>query len=157
MNEFVNWCNTNVGFVSLVLSFLTLAVSIIAVIISVHTARLPYKKKVLVTTGNYISATGCGLHITATNVGNRNIKVKTIGFLFCGKVYVNQNTLFDSQVVLEQGETTSQYFNLQDFQNTLISSQVSSNTRIIGFVEDTEGTRYKKRLAKVERILKQKL
>lgn len=157
MNEFVNWCNTNVGFVSLVLSFLTLAVSIIAVIVSVHTARLPYKKKILVTTGNYISTTECGLHVTATNVGNRNIKVKTIGFLFCGKVYVNKNTLFNSQIVLGQGETTSQYFNLQDFQNTLISSQISPNTRIIGFVEDTEGTRYKKRLAKAKRILKQKL
>ena len=32
----------------------------------------------MVVTGSYISADGIGYHITATNIGNRNIKIKTI-------------------------------------------------------------------------------
>ena len=42
--ELIQWCNENVGFATIVLSALTLLVSIIAVIVSIRTARLPYKK-----------------------------------------------------------------------------------------------------------------
>lgn len=108
MNEFIIWCNNNVGFVSIVLSALTLFVSIIAIIVSIHTARLPYRKRLMVVTGNYISEDGIGYHITATNIGNRNIKIKTIGFLIGKSIYINKNTIFDSQVMLSQGEETSQ-------------------------------------------------
>ena len=104
--DFVKWCNDNMGFASLMLSTLTLVVSILAVIVSIHTARLPYKKRLLVTCGSYISSDEVGLHITATNVGNRNIKIKTIGFLIGKMVYINKNTIFDSQTILAQGETT---------------------------------------------------
>lgn len=75
------------------LSLLTLVVSIIAVIVSIQTARLPYKKKMLVESGSYISNDGTGIHITVTNIGNRNIKIKKIGILIGKMVYINKNTL----------------------------------------------------------------
>lgn len=154
MTEFLNWCNSNVGFVSVLLSALTLLVSVIAVVVSIHTARLPYKKKVLVSAGNTISDMGIGLHITATNIGNRNITIKTIGFLIDAKVYVNKNTLFDSQISLAQGVTTSQYYDLNEFKTTLASMKANPLTMIKAFVEDSEGTRYKKNLALVKTIIK---
>lgn len=43
--NFIDWCNNNMGFVSLLLSALTLFVSILAIVVSIHTAKLPYKKK----------------------------------------------------------------------------------------------------------------
>lgn len=56
INEIINWCNLNNGFATILLSVLTLLVSIIAVIVSIHTARLPYKKKLLISAGSAIRA-----------------------------------------------------------------------------------------------------
>ena len=44
ISNIIQWCNDNVGFATIVLSTLTLLVSIIALIVSTRTARLPYKK-----------------------------------------------------------------------------------------------------------------
>lgn len=56
--ELIQWCNENVGFATIVLSALTLLVSIIAVIVSIRTARLPYKKIIKIETGSYLSTDG---------------------------------------------------------------------------------------------------
>lgn len=152
MNEFVNWCNENVGFISLILSALTLLVSVIAVFVSIHTARLPYKKKILVETGSYISSQGIGLHVTVTNVGNRKIRIKTLGFIANG-IYINKNTIIESQVMLSQGETTAQYFKINDLKNTLLTLKISPASSLKAFVEDSEGKKYKKKLTSVRKIL----
>ena len=152
--NFIEWCNNNNGFSSLLLSALTLLVSILAIIISIHTARLPYKKKVLVVTGSYISSDGVGLHITVTNIGNRSIKIKTIGFLFENQVYINKNTLLESQILLMQGETTSQYFNIAEMKEKIKERSVNSSCTIRAFMDDTEGKRYKKRLIRADKLIK---
>ena len=108
----------------------------------------------LVVTGHTVSGAGFSLHITATNVGNRNINIKTIGYLIGDQVCVNKNTLFDSQVDLAQGETTSQYYDIGEFKTVLLGLKVSPFLKIKAFVEDTEGTRYKKNLARVKTIIK---
>lgn len=151
--NFIEWCNNNMGFASLLLSALTLFVSVLAIVVSIHTAKLPYKKKVLVTAGSYITDGSVGIHVTATNVGNRNIKIKTIGILLGKMVYVNKNTIFDSKVILTQGDETSQYFDLEDLKKSIAMNKISISTRMIAMVEDTEGKRYKKRLPKVKKIL----
>lgn len=70
--EIIEWCNNNQGFISAILSLLTLIVSIIAIIISIVTSRLPFKKKLLLTCGSFIGiGVECtGTHVTVTNVGN---------------------------------------------------------------------------------------
>lgn len=150
----VEWCNNNIGFASVMLSLLTLVVSIIAVIVSIQTARLPYKKKMLVESGSYISNDGTGIHITVTNIGNRNIKIKKIGILIGKMVYINKNTLFESQILLQQGDTTSQYFEINDLKSSLAHNQISNIAKMIAIVEDTEGKKYKKRLSRVYEIFK---
>lgn len=44
MENLINWCNNNEGFATITLSFFTFIVSVIAIIVSINTARLPYKK-----------------------------------------------------------------------------------------------------------------
>lgn len=151
--NFIEWCNNNMGFASLLLSALTLFVSILAIIVSIHTAKLPYKKKLLVTSGSYFTDGSIGIHITASNVGNRNIKIKTIGILMGKMVYVNKNSLFDDQVILTQGDVTSQYFDLEDLKVSIAMNKIKSSTRMIAMIEDTEGRRYKKRLPKIKKII----
>lgn len=84
--EFVQWCNENEGFLSAVLSIIGLMLSVIAIVVSVQTARLPYKKKLML--GSYmmlgatvnpgVNATTfiMGMSTSATNVGNRAIVIR---------------------------------------------------------------------------------
>ena len=44
MNEIINWCNNNDGFIMAILAFLSLLLSAVAIIVSIKTARMPYKK-----------------------------------------------------------------------------------------------------------------
>lgn len=84
MRSFVDWCNYNSGFVSAVLSIATILVSIIAIVISILTARLPYKKKAKLS-GSISYAfpaerpTVAAYDVNATNIGNRNINITFLG------------------------------------------------------------------------------
>lgn len=153
--EVIEWCNNNTGFATIVLSILTLIVSIIAIFVSLSTARLHYKKKILVERGSFISADDIGFHVTATNVGNRQVKISSIGFKINSYVYINKFTLHESQIVLSQGETTSQYYEIQDFKRTLAEMKVSNYTKVYAYVKDTEGTEYKKYFTRISKIMKQ--
>lgn len=151
--NFIDWCNNNMGFASLLLSALTLFVSILAIVVSIHTAKLPYKKKLLVSAGSYFTDGSLGIYITATNVGNRNVKIKNIGILMGKMVYINKNSLLDSQVILSQGDVTSQYYDIDDLRSAITANNIAPSTRMIALVEDTEGKRYKKRMSKIRRVL----
>ena len=151
--QFIEWCNNNMGFVSLLLSALTLFVSIIAVVVSVRTAKLPYKKKLMVSSGNYISQDGLGMHVTVTNVGNRKVKMKKMGILIGEIVYTDKNRLLEGHIDLNQGDETSHYFRLDEMQNLIRVNKIDKSDKMIAYVEDTEGKKYKKKICKVKDIL----
>ena len=65
LSDVIQWCNENVGFATIVLSGLTLLVSIIAVIVSLRTARLPYKKLLKIEDGSYFTTDGDSGLLTA--------------------------------------------------------------------------------------------
>lgn len=80
--EVIQWCNDNVRFAIIVLSSLTLLVSVIAIIVSVRTARLPYKKMLKTETGSYLTTDDeSGVHVTAINCGNINFTINSMGFI----------------------------------------------------------------------------
>ena len=82
LTELVRWSNENVGFATIVNSVLTLLISIIAIIVSIRTARLPYKKQVKIETGIYVKSDGdTGLHVTAINCGNIDFTISRMGFI----------------------------------------------------------------------------
>lgn len=85
----IEWCNSNNGFLTGVLSLLTLVVSIIAVIVSIRTARLPYKKKAILSSSFMLGMVtepfaskpmALGLEAGITNLGNRAIHITYLGY-----------------------------------------------------------------------------
>ena len=81
MNDIIEWCNINSGFIQAILALLTLIVSIIAIAVSIKTANLPYKKKMVLTFGSYIGVgfVDDGIHVTCINCGNRTFHIKKLG------------------------------------------------------------------------------
>ena len=152
MVDFIKWCNDNQGFLSAILSLGTLFVSVLAIIISVCTSRLPYKKKLLLTTGGYIGVgmDSMGIHVTATNIGNRSLKIKNIGLLINKQIYTNFSTIADSQIILAIGECTSQYFESNDLRKI---KKLNGNFKVYGYVEDTENRKYKKYICRLKKII----
>lgn len=152
MKDLIEWCNTNNGFLTGMLSLLTLIVSIIAIIVAVRSARLPYKKRVLVKAGDYISDTGYGIHVTATNIGNRDVVLTSVCLVIGDQTCLNPHTFMDSQCRLKCGEVTSQYYSSEMLINALRQISGDAGAKVYGFVRDSEGTEYKKRLGTIAEL-----
>lgn len=102
--EIIEWCNNNQGFISAILSLLTLIASIIAIIISVE-----------------------------------------------GQVFTNIKTIEESRIMLNPGETTTQYFYNSEFS---AFSKIQQNKKAYAYAEDSEGKKYKKYICKVKNLVK---
>ena len=86
----IRWCNENNGFLTAILSLIGLVLSVTAIVVSIRTARLPYKKKLML--GSYMSVGASmipgvgaetqilGMSASATNVGNRTINITYLGY-----------------------------------------------------------------------------
>lgn len=154
MRELIEWCNTNNGFLTGVLSLLTLIVSIIAIIVAVRAARIPFKKKVLVEVGHYFSDTGYGIHVTATNIGNRDVMLTVVCLTIGDQTCLNPQTFMDSKGRLKCGEVTSQYYPSEMLMNALTKVSGNSGQAVYGVAKDTEGKEYRKRLGTVQELIK---
>lgn len=80
--NFIEWCNVNQGFLSFVLSTVTLLLSIIAIFISIIAMRIPYKKRVVVEAGCLCNGSDNKLYVWISNVGNKTFSVKQIDVIY---------------------------------------------------------------------------
>lgn len=86
--KYIQWCNENNGFLTAILSITSLLLSVTAIVISIMTARLPYKKKILLASSLTLgmtfqtkeSVSVMGMAASATNVGNRPIGIRYLGY-----------------------------------------------------------------------------
>lgn len=153
INDIINWCNSNQGFINMILSIATLIISTLAVIISIITAQLPYKRKVDISCGSSIGV-GIdfeGIYVTATNVGNRAVRICNMGFCVKNAVYFNKNTIYQNTIILKPGDTTTQYFEKKDY--AIFYKNNSKNKRIYAFAKDESGKLYKKYLCKIKELI----
>ena len=147
----IDWCNNNQGFVGAIVSLLTLIVSVIAIITSVKASKKPYERKLAVSGGVFVGDNRTGLHVTAVNVGNMPVIVKTVGIKVRKNIIINKKTIRDSIVMLKPSETTTQYFYDGDFK---AFKDLKSCIRAYAYVEDSEGRKYKKYIGRVKLIQK---
>lgn len=74
---FIEWCNNNQGFMSFILSIVTIAISVIAILVSIRMAYLPYLKKVKVIPSAYCSSGKLLVDIIICNYGNAQIGISS--------------------------------------------------------------------------------
>lgn len=89
MDECIKWCNENNGFLTAILALLSLFISVLAVVVSIKTAKLPYKKRLAlkVTFINDIARDVDGsilippadICVNVVNTGNRAINLTFLG------------------------------------------------------------------------------
>lgn len=163
--RFIQWCNENNGFLTAVLSIIGLFLSVTAIAVSVQTARLPYRKKLLLgsflTLGTSVMKGICsettvvGMSASATNIGNRTVNITYLGYAF--KRDGRYNTLypinreFDGKATLEPSEMAETQFYTEELMKCL--SSIDRDTKLFVFAKDTEGTEYKRKAGTVGKLL----
>ena len=88
--NFVQWCDDNNGFLTAILSLIGLILSVTAIVVSICTARLPYKKRIVlgyvvqasasIVPGVGVESLILGMSASATNVGNRTVNLRYLGY-----------------------------------------------------------------------------
>ena len=165
MAEIIGWCNTNNGFLTGILSIVGLLLSTIAIAISIHTARLPYKKKVKLGSSTLIGAAmGGGLctspavigfAASVTNVGNRTVYMTYIGYAIKANGKYNKiypiNRDFDCKAMLGPSE----YKDVQFMTNELAQSfsKLDRRTKLYVYASDSEGKEYLRKVGTVGELL----
>ena len=167
----IEWCNLNSGFLTGVLSLLTLVVSVIAIVVSIHTAKLPYKKKIILSSSVDIAffqnpATGedgsqiIGVSVNAANVGSRNVNITYLG------ISVKDKSLHNGQEkmakirdeitgtgIIAPTEVKTEMFKKADLIFAL--SKLSKKARLYLYARDTEGKEYFQKAGYAHRLIEQ--
>ena len=165
MADFIKWCNENSGFLTAILSITGLLLSLIAIFVSIRTARLPYKKKLLLGSSLLLAASVApgmsartfiaGLSASATNIGNRTIILTYLGYAIkkdgrFNKIYP-LNRQFDSKAKLAPSELFEVQFQMEELLKVFMKED--RNTKLYVFANDTEGTEYKRRAGTVGKLI----
>ena len=153
MGEVIQWCNENNGFLTGVLSLLTLVVSIIAIIVSIRTAKLPYKRKLRLSSSLDIAffqnpVTGesgsqiMGISVNIANIGSRNVNISYLGISVNGRQ--EKLTKIRDEVagtgMLAPTEVKTEFFKKADL--VYVLSRLDKKAKISLYARDTEGNEY---------------
>lgn len=170
MNQFISWCNANNGFLTAILSAIGLLLSSIAIIVSVNTARLPYKKRIKLSLSTNVAfeknaITGkatseiIGLSVHAANVGYRNIYITYLGLSVTDKslsVKRQKMTKIRNTItgdgILAPAEIKTELYKKDDLLYSL--SMINKKAKIYLFANDTEGKEYYKPIGNAENMIK---
>ena len=164
--EVIQWCNDNNGFLTALLSVVSLVISITAIWVSIATARLPYKRKIVLKSNTSIGISKLentqrysvkrGMSIMAINVGNRAVKVSILTYATKknGKYCIINPTdhSFQSKELLAPSEVMEIEYSADELMKLLSKEDKDSILYILA--QDTEGNEYKKKLSSVDKFLK---
>ena len=167
----IEWCNTNNGFLTALLSFLTLVVSVIAIVVSIRTAKLPYNKKLSLSSSLDIAfmqnpitgETGSGIlgiSVNAANVGARNVNITYLGISVKDKALSGGQqklTKIRDEItgtgIIAPTEVKTEMFNKIDLIGVL--SKLGEGARVYLYARDTEGEEYYQKAGRACKLVEQ--
>lgn len=165
MQDLIDWCNDNAGFANILLSIVGIALSVIAIIVSIRTARLPYKRKIKITVStnlqfaiglSRVSSSVAGISINVLNLGNRDVNICYLGYVI--KEGKKLQKAFDLETEMTGSgilHPTEIHSNTYSASNIIKSfSKMNTETKVYAYAEDSEGHHYKKYIGRAVDIAK---
>lgn len=158
--NFIQWCNDDNGFLTAILSLIGLILSATAIVVSIRTARLPYKKRIMldssplpdvsVVTGVSVKfiLSISGMSASATNIGNRTVNLMYLGYAtkkhgrYIGLPIFPHNREFNCKVSLAPSEMSESQFYTDELIKSL--SREDCNKKLFVYAIDTEKKEYVK-------------
>ena len=167
MDCIIQWCNDNDGFLSAILSVIGLIISIIAIVVSIRTARLPFKKKLKMTVAtevffgknentNDVVGEIKGIAINIINIGNRDVDITYLGIMVNDSGQKNKmqkiKEPMDGMGIIHRTEIHTNSFLRKDI--VFNFSRCSNQAKVYAYAEDSEGKQYKKYIGNAKKIAK---
>lgn len=166
MNHIVEWCNSNTGFMTALFSFFSLSISVIAIIVSIRTARLPYKRAIKLgstynilfsKSGLSVSSKMSGMSVTAINTGARVVNIIFLGLAARDKSFgkeLRKIEKFDKDLKGKGRLQVSEVLEIQ-YEVSDIIEMLSPipNANVYLFAMDSEGNIYKKHIGIAKTII----
>lgn len=170
MNDIILWCNNNTGFLTAILSIIGLLLSTIAIVISLKTARLPYRKAIKLTTSydvlfsknmvtSDVVSQMAGISVNAANIGARNINITFLGLAIKDQSLGRKpqklskiNEEMTGMGLLKPTEISTISYNTIDLIQCF--SKVRNDAQVYAYAIDSEGTNYYKKAGKAGLIVK---
>lgn len=160
----IEWCNNNQGFISAILTILTIILSGLAIYVSIRTARLPYKKKLKLNSNfkyfmaqtiyGSVNNAGSALNISATNLGNRIINLTYLGVGFLEKREMKQLLLLNGDTMYKHEIDSCDISSIDIAAKQLVSLEKDLKGKMLyALAFDSEGQKYKKKIGTYEEVL----
>lgn len=169
MSEIINWCNNNDGFIMAILAFLSLLLSAVAIIVSIKTARMPYKKGLklgssynilfsqdLIT--SKVNSQMAGMSITAVNIGARDVNISFLGLAVKDKSFGKNKRILSGinadiggKGIVHPTELNKANYNAIDLISAL---DKIPNAKVYMYATDSEGKSYCHFIGKAKSIVR---
>lgn len=159
--NFIQWCNDDNGFLTAILSLIGLILSATAIVVSIRTARLPYKKRIMLSSTpviidpRLVPDVGIkpklfGMSVLATNTGNRTVNLQYLGYALKKDgeytplpiLPYDHEFKFNSTASLASSEMFESQFCIDKL--IKVFSRENRNIKLFMYAEDTEGKKYTK-------------
>lgn len=166
--KIIEWCNANNGFLTALLALLSTFISTLAIIVSVRTAQLPYKKSVYVDIffpirgywqddGSWSGTEPYSANVRISNTGNRNIMIETVWLKIVNIKYGMSKTKFfiPPQTVYKQILPAQSHIVQFDKKNmSKILDDNDKNDFIYVYIGDSEGELHSKCVGRIKQLKK---
>ena len=169
MSEIINWCNNNDGFIMAILAILSLILSAVAIIVSIKTARMPYKKGLKLGSSynilfsqhpitSKVNSQTVGMSITAVNIGSRDINISFLGLAVKDKMFFSKkqkmvgiNEDIGGKGIIHPTELNEANYNTSDL---ILAFAKIPNAKVYMYATDTEGKSYCHFIGKAKSIIR---
>lgn len=162
MTKIIVWCNENNGFLTAILSVIGLLISTIAVVVSIRTAKLPFRKKLKLSSSTDIifsqhssgevSSEVASITVSAANVGFRNVCITYLGLLVDDGTALHSHKQKMAKVrdeitgtgLILPSEVKTETFKRIDLFYAL--SRMNQSAKVYLCAQDTEGAEHTKKI-----------
>lgn len=138
----IEWCNQNQGFLSAILSFLALALSVLTMIMTYRLGKMPYKKKIKMIPALYKKNKDFYIHLTLINSGNATICINNIGIFNNEMLNIGMPDEWEF-ITLKPCDYYKVTIRLYDDLENIEINQLDLNNHIIIVANDVDGRYYK--------------
>lgn len=140
VKDFMEWCNLNQGFLSFVLSLMTIILSVIAIIVSIKMAYLPFRSRIKIVPDAYGDSEKVVMDIIIFNYGYTKIGISNI------TVFDNKNLVLGmykgKTIYIKSGKVKKCRIEIKDKIDFFEENILDLNNKIIIKLSDTYGKQY---------------
>ena len=142
MNNIIEWCNVNQGFMSAILTVMAILINIIALYSSYKIGKIPYEKKLKVIPTYYEIANEPVIDVELVNYGISTLVLEDVSIKDSKNSYVG-GTCISDPIILKPSENKKITFDITDYNGLIERYAMNLNGKMTIEVHEYGGRKHK--------------